>query len=1007
MKSIIQFSMKNTVALFLMIILLLGGGIFAAREMNIEKYPGVDIPYLGVWISYPGASPEQALKDIGEPATKEAMNIKDVKNVYSDATAWGVWLTIEYDMSINMDEGEDRAREALSKIQLPDGAGQPEFQRQSPNSMPIFSAGFSTEDNSKEVQQYVKDTVVPTIEGIEGVSEVQTSGIDEQKAYVKVDPEKLKNYDLTLDQVKQFILGNNLSIPTGELAINDEILPVRVSKELSSISAIEDINILVSPLVNDGKSSIKLKEIADVEYGVQSSKNYTRINAKDAVTFEIIAEPGANSVAIVEEVKEHLEKFDLPANAEIEILSDQSKSINDSVSAMLREAMLGALMAVVVTLLFLRNIRSTLIAIISIPLSIFASIMVLNALGYTLNIMTLAGIAVAVGRVVDDSIVVIENVFRRVRASEVRDSKLVEDSTREVASAITSSTITTVAVFLPMAFVPGIVGRFFAPLAWTIVISLLFSLLVAITIVPLLSRIFLLKLDPKEHKENGLQKLYRKTLKWSLSHRLVTLGMAVVILVGSVAAIAPQLGTTFLPQETLLEYRTSISMEEGTNVEKTNKIASEVETILLNRKDIDKVSTSVGEGNASISFVMKEDVEDVHAAVADIRTEFKKVLGAKEITVTSTGDMTGGGTSYLQIVVNGPNMEDIKAGSEQMVTELKKIKGLDEVVTTLEGEKPEIKIELDEEKLIENGLMPAMVAQSLRTMITGETVTKVVLDRETTDLQLTLKLDELNSMEVLGEQKITNAFGTQVALEDVGTLKKVKSKTAINHLNGKEYVFVRGSIVDSNTGEVSKRAYEALEKLELPEGVTWKTEGASAAMDEGFKNMAIAIAVSILLVYMVMVIAFGEGKAPFVILFAIPFSVIGALIGLFVVGEPIGMPSMIGLLMLNGIVVTNAIVLIDKVKKNENEGMEKHEALIEAGVVRIRPILMTAIATIGALVPMAVSAHAGLVSTSLAVVVIGGLTTSTLLTLIIVPVLYSLFHPKRKNKKAQQVAEAA
>jgi multidrug efflux pump subunit AcrB len=1012
MKSVIRFSMKNTVAICLLVVMLIGGGIFAVKEMNVEKYPGVDIPYLGVQITYPGASPEQALKDIAEPLEKEAMNIKGVKNVYSDATAWGVWLTLEYSMNVTMDEGEDRAREAFSKVNLPDTAGQIEFHRQGMDSLPIFTAGFFTNGDTSEIQKYVKNTVVPSLEGIDGVNKIDTSGIDEKKVYVELLPEQLKKYGLSTDQVKQFITGNNLSIPTGEIIVDDQTLPIRVSKELSSVKDIEDIDIILaanpaSGAVKPNPASVKLKDLANVSYSNGGTKSYTRINSESAVTLKVMAEPGANTVAIVKEAKKKLKELDIPAGNEYKILSDQSVSIQDSVNSMLREAFLGALMAVIVTLLFLRNIRSTIIAIISIPLSIFASLMVLKFLGYTLNIMTLAGIAVAVGRVVDDSIVVIENVFRRVRATKERNSQLVEQSTREVASAITSSTITTVAVFLPMAFVPGIVGKFFAPLAWTIVISLLFSLLVAVTVVPLMSRIFLLKLEPKEHKENNLQKVYRKTLGWALSHRAVTLVSAVILLAASIVVIVPKLGTTFLPQETMHEYQVTINMDQGTSAGKTNAIAGKVEEALLNDDKIKQVTTEVGEGNAIVSFVINKDVENVDKVTKDLRNEFKTIDGAKEITLTSTGDMTGGGQSSLQVIVNGPNIDDIKEGSGLMVNALKDVKGLEDVRTTLEGDKPEIKIDMDNAKLTEHGLMPAMVAQSMRNFITGETISKVVIDKETSDLQLTIKLDDINSIETLGEQTITNMMGQQVALNEIGTLKKVKNRMAINHLNGKEYVFVSGMITDSNTGAVSAKADEVLNKVDLPKGVSWYKEGASAAMEEGFKNMAIAIAVSILLVYMVMVVAFGEGKAPFVILFAIPFSAIGALIGLWVVKEPIGMPAMIGMLMLNGIVVTNAIVLLDRVKQNEKRGMEKHAALLDAGVIRVRPILMTAIATVGALIPMAISSHAGLVSRSLAVVVIGGLSTSTILTLIIVPVLYSLFNPVKKAKREKKEVKAA
>jgi multidrug efflux pump subunit AcrB len=1004
MKSIIRFSMKNTVALCLMIVMLIGGGIYSVMNMNIEKYPNVDIPFLTVFIPYPGTSPEQAMKDIGEPLEKEVMNIDGVENVYTDGTPWGVWLTAEYDMSVDMDEGEALMRQAVDKVKLPEGAEQPEFFRQTPDNPVIYLAGIYGTGNDQELQTFVKNEVVPALEGIDGVDKVETSGLEDKKVYVRLKPEQLTEYGLTVDHVKQMIMANNLSIPTGNLTMNDEILPVRVNKELTSLDSVKNIRILLPKPKLPTKpgempvTSVQLGDIAEVAFDSEE-KSYTRINGKEAVTFGLVPESGANTVAIVKEAKEKLEDLELPKGYKIETLLDQSTTIKESVYAMLREAILGAVMAVVVTLLFLRNVRSTVIAIISIPLSIFTSFLVLHYfLGYTLNTMTLSGIAVAVGRVVDDSIVVIENIFRRIRAAKERNDELVEQSTREVASAITSSTITTVAVFLPMAFVPGIVGRFFAPLAWTIVISLLFSLLVAITVVPLFARIFLLKLESEEHRESSLQHLYRKSLNWALSHRWLTLAIAFALLVSSVAFIAPKLGTTFLPKETTHSYRIHVTMEQGTNVEKTNKIAKDIETILLAQEGIEQISTSVGEGNANVSFVVKESTKDVEPLIKDIREKLDDVNEAKDITMNGIGDMTGGASSQLQFIVNGPNIKKIEEASEQMVDALKEVAGLANIKTSLEGEKPEIKINLDDEKLAEYHLLPATVAQSLRSYIAGDVVTKMVIDDTTTELLVNVKLDDVVSLEALGEQTVMNMLGQPVALKEVGTLERVKNRVMVNHLNGKEYVLVQATITEANTGEISKKADEALNKLDLPSGVSWYKEGASAAMEEGFRNMSIAIAVSILLVYMVMVIAFGEGRAPFVILFAIPFSVIGALLGLWVVQEPIGMPAMIGLLMLNGIVVTNAIVLIDRVKQNERRGMEKHQALLEAGVVRLRPILMTAIATIGALIPMALSSHAGLVSQSLAVVVIGGLTTSTLLTLIIVPVLYSLLHSAKKSE---------
>jgi multidrug efflux pump subunit AcrB len=1009
MKKIIRFSMKNAVALFLVMLLIIGGGIYSLKEINIEKYPNVDIPYLTVMIPYPGASPEQSIKDIGEPVERELMNIDGVKNVYTDGIANVIYSTMEFDLSISMDDAEQLVRSAIDKINLPEMAEDIQFFRQGPEPDPtVFSLGIFGKVNQSNLEKFASEKMIPMLESIEGVSKVDVGGIEEKAVSIRLIPEELKKRGITLDDVKTAINANNLTIPTGDVTVSNQVLPVRVSKELKSLDDVKNIRLFTmgSPIqsVNPKLENIKLSEIAEVEYGNEVKSNFTRINGEPGVRVGIIAEGGANVVEIVENAKEEIKNIQLPKGVEVKTLRDQSIEIKDSVYSMLREALLGAIMAVVVTFLFLRNIRSTLIAIISIPLSIFASFTVINMLGYTLNIMTLAGIAVAVGRVVDDSIVVIENVFRRVSATKERNERLVEQATREVASAITSSTITTVAVFLPMAFVPGIIGKFFAPLAWTIVISLLFSLIVAVTVVPLMSRIFLLKITLKEHRENTLQKGYRKSLQWVLKNRILTLMMSIVLLASSVGLIAPKLGTTFLPQEKASNFDVNISMEKGTSPEDTSAVASKVEEILMDKEEVKLVSTSVygGDEHASITFSLNDSVEGVDGLIEGLRDQFTEINEAKEISVTGVGSFAGGAQSQYVMVVNGSNFEEIKTASQKIVTVLKEIDGMADVSSSLEGDEPEIEIDLNEKKLAENGLMPAMVGKSLRELINGDVVTTMNLDDKNTDVKLSLKMKQINSLETLGEQKINNVMGTPVALKELGNLKRVNNRTVITHLNRNEYVMVFAQITDSKTGEVTKIADEAIAKLDLPESVDYYKEGASAAMEEGFKNMAIAIAVSILLVYLVMVIAFGEGKAPFVILFAIPFSVIGALIGLFIVKEPIGMPAMIGLLMLNGIVVTNAIVLIDKVKQNEKTGMSKHDALIEAGVVRIRPILMTAIATVGALIPMALSSHAGIVSASLAVVVIGGLTTSTMLTLFIVPVLYSLISFNMKANKNKE-----
>ncbi|MGE7925083.1 efflux RND transporter permease subunit [Viridibacillus arvi] len=1004
MKSIIQFSMKNALALCLVVLLVVAGGIYSLKELHIEKYPNVDIPYLTVFIPYPGASPEQSMNDIGEQMEREFIKLEGGKNVYTGGVANAAYSTIEFDMSIDMKQAEQLVRASIEKIKLPELAEEPKFELSSPDDNPIvFSMGIYADENYEEVQNFMKKRIIPLIEVIDGVSEIEVGGVADRLVLVRLIPKQLEESGITINDVKTAISANNLSMPTGDISVSNEVLPVRINKELKSVEDVKKIKIFTqgtnSQTTKTLPGTITLGEIAEVTYESEYTNNITRINGEQGVSLGIMAEGGANVVAIVDQVKEEMKNLDLPEGYKVETLRDQSIEIKKSVYSMLKEAFLGALMAVVVTLLFLRNIRSTIIAVISIPVSIFASFLLMKTIGYTLNIMTLAGIAVACGRVVDDSIVVIENVFRRVRASKERNDKLIEHATREVASAITTSTITTVAVFLPLAFVPGIVGGFFKPLAWTIVISLLISLIVAITLVPLLSRIFLLKTTLKEPQENALQIWYRKRLIWVLKHRFVTLTTALLILVGSVALITPRLGTTFLPQEKVNDFDVEIKMEKGTAPKKTIEAASKVEKILIDQEDINLVNTNIdgASESATISFVVKDSVVNINGFVKDLRSQFRTITEPEKITVSGVGGIIGGAEGRYTLVVNGSNSEDLKKASEQIKTSLKEVEGMTDVTTSLEGEEPEIVIDLDEVKLAEKGLMPAVVAQSLRTLISGDIVTTMRMEGEIREVKLGLKMDEITSIEKLGNQKINNVMGMPVSLKEIGELKRVDNITAVSHLNGNEYIMVNGTITDEKVGDVIAKADEIINDLELPENISYYKEGASASMSDGFKDLSIAIVTSIFLVYLVMVIAFREGKAPFVILFAIPFSIIGALIGLYIVNEPIGMPVMIGLLMLNGIVVTNAIVLVDKVKQNERSGMIKQEAIIEAGVIRIRPILMTAIATIGALIPMAISNESGMVSKSLSVVVIGGLSTSTFLTLFIVPILYSLFNLKKSK----------
>lgn len=1144
MEKWIRFAMKNTGAMILAIIMILAGGFYSASTMKLEEMPNIDIPYLSVAVVYPGATPDQALNDVGKPLEQALSGIDGLENLYVTARSNVVTAMLEFDLDVSMKEAEKDVNSALGTLELPEGVQPPTVSKNGPGAVSIFSFAVIGPSDPASIQQYVNDHIKPVFSTIQGISSVDVNGLADKKLFVRLDPEKLKEENLTVDQVKQALLANNISIPAGQVDVDGKNMNVEVSKKITSLEELQKTDIIIvdqdmsgltdafgkvgtamgqlgkgvgqltkaemllqgqleimqgiqglsaalfadqgaleklkgqlqaNPEMKDqltpqikalegkikqeekqiaklqaqlaslqkqakaagadvtsilkglsqsgfsksGAASVDLKirtislsAIADVSYGTGKETMITRLNGKPAVITGIKSQPGTNTVEIIEQINEKLDKLKLPAGYQVEKLHDGSVSILESVNGMLREALLGALFAMLVTLLFLRNLRSTLVAIISIPLSVFVSMIFLRMLDYSLNIMTLAGMAVAVGRVVDDSIVVIENIYRHLKKSTERSPRLILQATKEVGGAVTSSTLTTIAVFAPLSFVSGIVGKFFVPFAVTVVVSILFSLIVALTVVPLMARLFLLKIEPHEPKENGLQRFYRKSLDWSLNRRKTVISIALLLFVGSMALI-PIIPKNFLPQEKTDSYGLSATLPVGTVMDRSNKVAQEIEGMLQSSELVKNYQSYVSSEDISIQIKLKETVtkEDNQAFEQEMRKQLSR-LPADITTALSPQGMTsyGGG---LFIVLNGTDVDTLKKAGEQIVAAIKDTPGLTDVDTNLSGGRPQISIDVDPVKAAEKGLNPAMVAMSIRQMIDGDSVTNVNMNGRTTEINVGVDVGKLDSIEKIGEQMVTNMTGEKVKISEVATVSEKPGPTSIQRLNQQEYVSVSGRFTTDNTSQVQKDVEKKIETLSLPQGVSYYFEGEAESLNEGFSNMTIAILAAILLVYMVMMIAFGEMIAPLAILFSLPFIFVGGLIGMFLFNQALGMPALVGFLMLIGIVVTNAIVLVDRVLQNRKKDLPLKEALIEAGVTRIRPILMTAVATIGALLPLAIFGEGGVISRSLAVVVISGLTTSTILTLIIVPVAYYILdgvrnrvtRKKKKNRKISSVLE--
>jgi HAE1 family hydrophobic/amphiphilic exporter-1 len=731
----------------------------------------------------------------------------------------------------------------------------------------------------------------------------------------------------------------------------------------------------------------------------------SRANGKQAALIDIVKTADANTVDVSDGVRKLLPDLQkgLPGGAKFLTVYDGAKSINASIAGMMREGLLGALFAVIVILIFLRNGRATLIAAISIPLSVVTAMVLLKQIGVTLNIMTLGGLTVAIGRVVDDSIVVIENIFRHLQRGDARTPETIRAAASEVTGAITSSTLTTVAVFLPLGLVTGVIGKVFLPFALTVALSLLASLLVAVTVAPLMAKWMLLNAKvPKEHGEGRVMGAYRKVLTWSLDHRWVILTGAFALFIASLALI-PVIGTGFVPENKEKYVNVEVTYPEGTKSTVVDGAVKQIEKLIVADKNVALYEATIGGSNDFSSMrggsggsntaslmIRLSDNADTEALLAKLRKESLPLEKDGAQIVYSRVDASGT-NSQLEVMVTGDSLADIRAASDAIEAKLKTVDGLENVKSNLGVSRKQLQVDVNQSEAAYYGLNAAMVAGTVRGYVAEQKAGSIKLAGKPTDVVYALKLDDIKKATQMRNLELSTPLGDTIPLKKIAAVVETGSPVAVLTRNGEQYAAVSARITERDSGGVISRVKSEIATLKLPKGVQTEIGGAAEQMSESFRQLGMAMLIAIGAVYLVMIIAFGEATAPLAIMMSLPLAVVGGLVGLLVAGLPLDIPAMIGALMLIGIVVTNAIVLVDRVQQKRRAGMPRREALVEAGATRMRPILMTAVATVMALAPLASGlAEGALISQGLAVIVIGGLTTSTALTLIVVPVAYDL-----------------
>lgn len=1024
MQGFVRFVLKNKFAVWLLTLIVTFAGIYSTTQMKMESIPDISIPYLIVSGVYPGAAPEQVMEEVSIPVEQAVESLEDVKAVYSNSSSNVSQIQIEYDYGVDMDEKKRELESAVDGISLPEEVETPSIMSIGLNMFPVVALSVSSDTESiVELTDRVQTAILPEIEKIDGVASAAVTGQHVEEVHLTYDEESMAARDVTEEDIQQMIEASNIALSLGLREFEEGEEAVYIDGSVASIEEFEELLIPVTPSEDNPEPFVALSELADVEL-VGKVQSISRTNGEDAIAIQIVKGQEANTVTVVNEVKDLMADLESEVDGLIvDITLDQGEPIEESVFAMVEKALFGGLIAVLIILVFLRDFRSTLIAIVSIPVSIFVALLLLNWLEITLNIMTLGAITVSIGRVIDDSIVVVENIYRRMHLKEERLSgrKLIQSATIEMFKPILSSTLVTIAVFAPLVFVGGMVGELFLPFALTMSFALLASLAVAVSIVPAMSHSFFKKKlygekTASKHQEVGKLALwFRSFLEKALNHKWITSIIAVVLLVGSLA-LTPLIGFSFLGSQTEKMMYITYSPTAGELQEETVENIEAVEQDLLEREDIDVLQLSIndsanadmaqmmmGGGDGALLYLIFDDsisVDEFEEARAEV-TDY--LAGLDQSGEWGEQDMMGGGmmaSSEVAYTLYSEDLDDLMDTVAQVEGAMSDVTGLEEVTSDAEDPYVEHTLRIEQQEILQYGLTAGQVAMALSGGGQNEVLTTVNTDGGELEVIVQREVQQdAATFEELLETPVPTAAGTMMT---VGELVEVEEGTTLNTLSRSEgayYATVSGTVTGNDVSAPSAAVQENVDELDLPTGVTVETGGVTADINETFTQLGLAMAAAIAIVYFILVVTFGGGLAPFAILFSLPFAVIGAFVGLYVTGQTISVSVMMGLLMLIGIVVTNAIVLVDRVIHMEREGMTVRNALLEAGTTRLRPILMTAIATIGAMIPMALSSGGGgLVSQDLAITVIGGLLSSTLLTLVVVPVVYEVLRKLQKNK---------
>ncbi|TQM79216.1 HAE1 family hydrophobic/amphiphilic exporter-1 [Saccharothrix saharensis] len=1018
MSVLARLSLANRSLVGLLSLLVIGFGVFSLPSIKQQLFPSIELPAAVVIAPFPGASPDLVDSQVAEPVQSAVRGVDGVEQVFTRSAESSATVQVMFTYGTDIDAAVAQMQQAVNRLQprLPQGV-EPTVAQGSTDDIPVIALAATSGDDDIAAAARLRAEVVPDLEAIPGVREASVSGERDRQVTVTVDYARLGAARVDPQALTGALTSAGAVMPAGTVPDADKSLTVQVGSPVATVDDVRDL-VLASPA-----GPVKLGDVAKVESAPAAATVLTRTNGEPTLGVSVTMTSDGNAVEISQQVREKLGEWGEAADSTLTVAFDQGPQVEKAISGLTTEGLLGLLFAVVVILLFLLSVRSTLVTAVSIPLSVVVALIALYTGDLSLNLLTLGALTIAVGRVVDDSIVVLENIKRHLGYGEEKQRAIL-DGTREVAGAVTASTLTTVAVFLPIAFVGGIAGELFGPFSITVTVALLASLLVSLTIVPVLAFWFLKRpavpTDPAEaakareaalekEKRSPLQRAYVPVLKFATTRRWVTLLIAVLIF-GGTLGLAGALQTNFIDNAGGTALQGTQELPPGTSLTARDEAARKLEGVLAETDEVETYQVTVGtdnslaafgfggDGDTSVRATVREGT-DLEALQERLTEQLGNTPGAGDVKFGAAA--SGFGSDTIDVLVTAPDEKALRDAADRVQQAVSGTPGVGEVSNDLSVSAPRVQVTVNQAAAAARGLSVQAIGQFAAQALRGVPVTQLPIDGAS---QQVLLRTGTAPADVAALRALPLPGG--VTLGQVAEVAVVDGPVQVRRTDGARSATVSAKATGSDLGAVTADLTARLDAVDLPAGATHSIGGVSADQAETFADLGLAMLAAIAIVFLIMVATFRSLVQPLILLVSIPFAATGAIGLLLLTGTPLGLPALIGMLMLVGIVVTNAIVLIDLVNQYRRDGMPVREAVIEGGRRRLRPILMTAAATIFALLPMALglTGEGAFIGKPLAIVVIGGLISSTLLTLVLVPTLYSMVEGRKERRAAKRAA---